>query len=139
CSWADELAKPANDYVDKNGIRITTEYDTNDEGKKVEVSLTQCVFDLGQVIGRPQITLVPRDTPKSVLEHTVSEHKKWSKFGKERGNNEGPDCDTATVGDSVVTARDKVRLSVAPVHNLCLISMRCTEREPIVEQNIKTE
>ncbi|KAH0825888.1 hypothetical protein J3R83DRAFT_7683, partial [Lanmaoa asiatica] len=102
CLWADKLTKPANNYVNKNGICITTKYNINDEGKKVEVSLTQCIFDLGQVIGCPQITLVPWDTPKSVLEHTVSEHKKWLKFGKERGNNEGPDCDMATVGDSVM-------------------------------------
>jgi len=42
-SWADdveveELELPkVEDYVDENGIRITTEYTINDEGKKVKV------------------------------------------------------------------------------------------------------
>ena len=40
-SWADdvdELAEPITDYIDENGIRVTTELALNDEGKKVKVS-----------------------------------------------------------------------------------------------------
>lgn len=43
-SWADdvdELAEPASDYIDENGIRITIEHVINDEGKKVKVSTLQ--------------------------------------------------------------------------------------------------
>ncbi|KAJ7869662.1 eukaryotic translation initiation factor 3 subunit G-domain-containing protein [Mycena leptocephala] len=76
-SWADELDEaehPKNeDYVDENGIRTTVEYTINENGKKV----------------------------KSVVDHTVAERLKWSKFGQEKGKASGPDRATTTVGENV--------------------------------------
>lgn len=115
-SWADdvdELAEPVADYIDENGIRITTEYAINDEGKKVKVSTTRIFIRVSELpIVYIQITRkIKRTLQKSVVEHTVAERKKWSKFGKERGNKEGPDRATTTVGENVVlklTAGNKV-------------------------------
>ncbi|KAF9220851.1 translation initiation factor 3, RNA-binding subunit [Gyrodon lividus] len=111
-SWADdvdELDQPkVEDYVDENGIRITIEYAINDEGKKVKITRK-----------------IKRMLQKSVVEHTVAERKKWPKFGQERGNKEGPDRATTTVGENValkLTAGNKT-----------------SEPEPTAEQNIKTE
>ena len=115
-SWADdvdELAEPVADYIDENGIRITTEYAINDEGKKVKVSTTRIFIRVSELpIVYIQITRkIKRTLQKSVVEHTVAERKKWLKFGKERGNKEGPDRATTTVGENVVlklTAGNKV-------------------------------
>jgi len=55
---------------------------------------------------------IKRTLQKSVVEHTVAERKKWAKFGKERGNKEGPDRATTTVGENValkISAGNKVR------------------------------
>jgi len=51
--------------------------------------------------------------------------KKWAKFGKERGNKEGPDRATTTVGENVV-----LKLTAGN---------KSAESEPSAEQNIKTE
>ncbi|KAG1888749.1 eukaryotic translation initiation factor 3 subunit G-domain-containing protein [Suillus subluteus] len=111
-SWADdvdELDQPKiEDYVDENGIRITTEYSINDEGKKVKITRK-----------------IKRTLQKSVVEHTVAERKKWAKFGKERGNKEGPDRATTTVGENVV-----LKISAGN---------KSSEPEVTPEQNIKTE
>jgi translation initiation factor 3 subunit G len=56
---------------------------------------------------------IKRTLQKSVVEHTVAERKKWAKFGKERGNKEGPDRATTTVGENValkISAGNKVCL-----------------------------
>lgn len=115
-SWADdvdELAEPIGDYTDENGIRVTTVYAINDEEKKVKVSITLFILVSGLPIVHIQITRkIKRTLQKSVVEHTVAERKKWAKFGKERGNKEGPDRATTTVGENVVlklTAGNKVR------------------------------
>jgi len=111
-SWADdvdELDQPkVEDYVDENGIRVTIEYTINDEGKKVKVTRK-----------------IKRTLQKSVVEHTVAERKKWSKFGKERGNKDGPDRATTTVGENVALKLTSGNKSSEP--------------EPSAEQNIKTE
>ncbi|KAG1766523.1 eukaryotic translation initiation factor 3 subunit G-domain-containing protein [Suillus placidus] len=111
-SWADdvdELDQPKiEDYVDENGIRVTTEYAINDEGKKVKI-----------------IRKIKRTLQKSVVEHTVAERKKWAKFGKERGNKEGPDRATTTVGENVA-----LKISAGN---------KSSEPEVTPEQNIKTE
>ncbi|KIJ12291.1 hypothetical protein PAXINDRAFT_163932 [Paxillus involutus ATCC 200175] len=111
-SWADDVDEldqtKGEDYVDENGIRITIEYAINDEGKKIKITRK-----------------IKRVLQKSVVEHTVAERKKWPKFGKERGNKEGPDRATTTVGENValkMTAGNKT-----------------TEVEPSAEQNIKIE
>ncbi|KAG8214818.1 eukaryotic translation initiation factor 3 subunit G-domain-containing protein [Butyriboletus roseoflavus] len=110
-SWADdvdELAEPIGDYVDENGIRTTIEYAINDEGKKVKITRK-----------------IKRTLQKSVVEHTVAERKKWAKFGKERGNKEGPDRATTTVGENVV-----LKLTAGN---------KSAESEPTAEQNVKAE
>ncbi|KAG5643549.1 hypothetical protein DXG03_000690 [Asterophora parasitica] len=87
-SWADdvdELEQPKNeDFVDENGIRTVIEYTLNDEGKKVKITRR-----------------IKRTLQKSIVEHNVAERKKWAKFGAERGNKEGPDRATTTVGENV--------------------------------------
>lgn len=115
-SWADdvdELAEPISDYIDENGVRTTIEYAINDEGKKVKVIITLFILVSELPIVYIQITRkIKRTLQKSVVEHTVAERKKWEKFGKERGNKEGPDRATTTVGENVVlklTAGNKVR------------------------------
>ncbi|KAG2139758.1 eukaryotic translation initiation factor 3 subunit G-domain-containing protein [Suillus clintonianus] len=111
-SWADdvdELDQPKiEDYVDENGLRVTTEYAINDEGKKVKITRK-----------------IKRTLQKSVVEHTVAERKKWAKFGKERGNKEGPDRATTTVGENVA-----LKISAGN---------KTSEPEVTPEQNIKTE
>ena len=115
-SWADDVdelaAEPVSDYIDENGIRVTIEYAINDEGKKVKVSITLIHVPESSIV-RIQITRkIKRTLQKSIVEHTVAERKKWAKFGKERGNKEGPDRATTTVGENVVlklTAGNKVR------------------------------
>ncbi|KIJ63864.1 hypothetical protein HYDPIDRAFT_29210 [Hydnomerulius pinastri MD-312] len=111
-SWADdvdELDQPkGEDYIDENGIRVTIEYTINDEGKKVKITRK-----------------IKRTLQKSIVEHTVAERKKWSKFGKERGNKEGPDRATTTVGENV-----SLKLSAGN---------KSSEPEPTAEQNVKTE
>ena len=115
-SWADDVdelaAEPVSDYIDENGIRVTIEYAVNDEGKKVKVSITLIHVSESPHV-RIQITRkIKRTLQKSIVEHTVAERKKWAKFGKERGNKEGPDRATTTVGENVVlklTAGNKVR------------------------------
>ncbi|KAH7882851.1 eukaryotic translation initiation factor 3 subunit G-domain-containing protein [Phlebopus sp. FC_14] len=111
-SWADdvdELDQPkVEDYIDENGIRIMIEYTVNEEGKKVKITRK-----------------IKRTLQKSVVEHTVAERKKWAKFGKERGNREGPDRATTTVGENV-----SLKLSAGN---------KTSEAEPSAEQNIKTE
>jgi hypothetical protein len=67
---------------------------------------------------------IKRVLQKSVVEHTVAERKKWPKFGKERGNKEGPDRATTTVGENValkMTAGNKVRFQ-----NFLLVLMPLT-------------
>jgi len=110
-SWADdveELTEPINDYIDENGNRVTIEYAINDEGKKVKITRK-----------------IKRTLQKSVVEHTVAERKKWAKFGKERGNKEGPDRATTTVGENVV-----LKLTAGN---------KSSESEPSAEQNVKAE
>ncbi|KAJ7218301.1 eukaryotic translation initiation factor 3 subunit G-domain-containing protein [Mycena rebaudengoi] len=82
-SWADEVDE-AEDFVDENGIRTTIEYTVNDDGKKVKITR------------RSRRTL-----QKSVVDHTVAERLKWSKFGQEKGKDRGPDRATTTVGENV--------------------------------------
>lgn len=115
-SWADDVdefaAEPVNDYIDENGIRVTIEYAINDEGKKVKVNNT--IIPVSELlIIHVQITRkIKRTLQKSIVEHAVAERKKWPKFGKEKGNKEGPDRATTTVGENVVlklTAGNKVR------------------------------
>ncbi|KIK79773.1 hypothetical protein PAXRUDRAFT_36356 [Paxillus rubicundulus Ve08.2h10] len=88
-SWADDVDEldqtKGEDYVDEHGVRITVEYAINDEGKKIKITRK-----------------IQRVLQKSVVEHTVAERKKWPKFGQERGNKEGPDRATTTVGENVV-------------------------------------
>ncbi|KAL4062671.1 eukaryotic translation initiation factor 3 subunit G-domain-containing protein [Scleroderma citrinum] len=112
-SWADdvdELDQPnkVEDYVDENGIRITVEYALNDEGKKVKITRK-----------------TKRTLQKSVVEHAVAERKKWAKFGKEKGNKEGPDHATTTVGESVT-----LKLSAGN---------KSSEPEPSASQALKAE
>ncbi|KAJ7886696.1 eukaryotic translation initiation factor 3 subunit G-domain-containing protein [Mycena leptocephala] len=87
-SWADELDEaehPKNeDYVDENGIRTTVEYTINENGKKVKITRR-----------------TKRVLQKSVVDHTVAERLKWSKFGQEKGKASGPDRATTTVGENV--------------------------------------
>jgi translation initiation factor 3 subunit G len=93
--------------VDENGIRVTIEYAINDEGKKVKVpfihpSLVRPLSFRILILFFIKITRkIKRTLQKSVVEHTVAERKKWAKFGKERGNKEGPDRATTTVGENV--------------------------------------
>ncbi|KAN0086042.1 Eukaryotic translation initiation factor 3 subunit G domain containing protein [Tylopilus felleus] len=111
-SWADDVdefaAEPVNDYIDENGIRVTIEYAINDEGKKVKITRK-----------------IKRTLQKSIVEHTVAERKKWPKFGKEKGNKEGPDRATTTVGENVV-----LKLTAGN---------KSAENEQTAEQNIKSE
>ncbi|KAH7919263.1 translation initiation factor 3, RNA-binding subunit, partial [Leucogyrophana mollusca] len=111
-SWADDVDEldhqKGEDYIDENGIRVTIEYAINDEGKKVKITRR-----------------IKRTLQKSVVEHTVAERKKWAKFGSERGNKEGPDRATTTVGENV-----SLKLSAGN---------KSSEPEPSAEQNIKTE
>lgn len=70
---------------------------------------------------------IKRTLQKSVVEHTVAERKKWAKFGKERGNKEGPDRATTTVGENVVlklTAGNKVRPNPPPFIDLRYLTLR---------------
>lgn len=62
-----------------------------------------CSFDhLMSTNKTHQITRKTKRTlQKSVVEHAVAERKKWAKFGKEKGNKEGPDHATTTVGENV--------------------------------------
>ncbi|KAF8622983.1 hypothetical protein AX15_006581 [Amanita polypyramis BW_CC] len=87
-SWADDVDDldqgKVEDYVDENGVRTTVEYAINDDGKKVKITRR-----------------IKRVLQKSVVEHAVAERQKWAKFGKERGNNPGPDRATTTVGEEV--------------------------------------
>jgi len=87
-SWADdvdELDQPkGEDYVDENGIRTTVEYTVNDEGKKVKITRR-----------------IKRTLQKSIVDHTVAERQKWTKFGQEKGKARGPDRATTTVGENV--------------------------------------
>lgn len=115
-SWADDVdelaVEPIGDYVDENGIRTTTEYAINDEGKKVKVSITFIRICESPIVYIQITRKIKRTLQKSIVEHTVAERKKWAKFGKERGNKEGPDRATTTVGENVVlklTAGNKVR------------------------------
>ena len=73
----------------------------------------------------------------------MAERKKWAKFGKERGNKEGPDRATTTVGENVVlklTAGNKVCLisSLRPFF-LSPPTIQSSESEPSAEQNVKAE
>ncbi|KAG1732236.1 eukaryotic translation initiation factor 3 subunit G-domain-containing protein [Suillus paluster] len=86
----------------RNGIRVTTEYAINDEGKKVKITRK-----------------IKRTLQKSV------NARKWAKFGKERGNKEGPDRATTTVGENVA-----LKISAGN---------KSSEPEVTPEQNIKTE
>ncbi|KAJ7484626.1 eukaryotic translation initiation factor 3 subunit G-domain-containing protein [Mycena latifolia] len=87
-SWADdvdEAEQPKNeDYVDADGIRVTIEYTVNEDGKKVKITRRS-----------------KRTLQKSVVDHTVAERLKWSKFGQEEGKPRGPDRATTTVGENV--------------------------------------
>lgn len=68
-----------------------------------------------------------RTLQKSVVERAVAERKKWAKFGKEKGNKEGPDHATTTVGENVtlkISAGNKV------IPQLCRKTAR--NRHPIV-------
>ncbi|KAG6332105.1 hypothetical protein ID866_6985, partial [Astraeus odoratus] len=118
-SWADdvdELDQPSKveDYIDENGIRVTVEYAINDEGKKVKVCLSfSCCGP------------IKRTLQKAVVEHVVAERKKWAKFGQERGNKDGPDNATTTVGENVT-------LKLSPGN-------KSSEPEPSAEQSLKTE
>ncbi|KAI6012094.1 eukaryotic translation initiation factor 3 subunit G-domain-containing protein [Pisolithus microcarpus] len=112
-SWADdvdELDQPSKieDYVDETGIRVTVEFAINDEGKKVKITRK-----------------TKRTLQKSVVEHAVAERKKWPKFGRERGNKEGPDHSTTTVGENVT-----LKLSAGN---------KSSEPEPSAEQTLKAE
>jgi len=84
------------------------EYAINDDGKKVKITRK-----------------IKRTLQKSVVEHNVAERKKWSKFGKERGNNAGPDRATTTVGENV-----SLKLSAGN---------KSTEPEQTAEQSLKNE
>jgi translation initiation factor 3 subunit G len=58
---------------------------------------------------------------KSVVDHTVAERLKWSKFGQEKGKASGPDRATTTVGENValkISAGNKVRSALAFEVNL---------------------
>ncbi|KIY43308.1 translation initiation factor 3, RNA-binding subunit [Fistulina hepatica ATCC 64428] len=90
-SWADDVdeldspqSKPQ-EIIDENGVRTTIEYTTNEEGKKVKITR------------RTRRTL-----QKQVVDHVVAERKKWPKFGLEKGNKDGPDRATTTVGEAVM-------------------------------------
>ena len=72
------------DSVDENGIRTTVEYILNDEGRKVKVTRR-----------------TKRTLQKSVVDHTVAERQKWSKFGAEKGHPAGPDRATTTIAENV--------------------------------------
>ncbi|KIL58257.1 hypothetical protein M378DRAFT_15687 [Amanita muscaria Koide BX008] len=111
-SWADDVDDldqgKVEDYVDENGIRTTVEYAINDEGKKVKVTRR-----------------IKRVLQKSVVEHTVAERQKWTKFGQEKGNKPGPDRATTTVGEELL-----LKLSQGNKAN---------EPEPTPEDNAKKE
>ncbi|KAJ8595059.1 translation initiation factor eIF3g [Rhizopogon salebrosus TDB-379] len=135
-SWADDVDEFGEqpkivDYVDENGIRVTIEYAINDEGKKVKVPFIHL-----PLVRPPSLRIltlffikitrkIKRTLQKSVVEHTVAERKKWAKFGKERGNKEGPDRATTTVGENVA-----LKLSAGN---------KTSEPEATPEQNMKTE
>ncbi|OCH88517.1 translation initiation factor 3 RNA-binding subunit [Obba rivulosa] len=108
-SWADdvdELEQPnkGEDFVDENGIRTTIEYTLNDEGKKITRK-------------------IKRVLQKEIVDHTVAEHKSWTKFGQEKGSKPGPDRATTTVGENVW-----LKLSAGN---------KSSEPEPSAEQTMK--
>ncbi|EIW77425.1 translation initiation factor eIF3g [Coniophora puteana RWD-64-598 SS2] len=111
-SWADDVddqiaeQPKIENYIDENGVRITVEYSVNDDGKKVKITRK-----------------TKRVLQKAVVEHAVAERKKWAKFGQERGNKDGPDPATTTVGENVY-----LKLSAGNKSN---------EPEPTPEQSIK--
>ncbi|KAI6098626.1 eukaryotic translation initiation factor 3 subunit G-domain-containing protein [Pisolithus croceorrhizus] len=110
-SWADdvdELDQPSKveDYVDESGIRVTVELAINDEGKKL-TRKTKCTLQ------------------KLVVKHAVVEREKWPKFGQERGNKEGPDHSTTTVGENVTLKSSAGNKSSQP--------------KPSAEQTLKAE
>ncbi|KAF9284355.1 translation initiation factor eIF3 subunit g [Mortierella alpina] len=85
-NWADEVdgEDQPQTFTDANGITTTIEYKTNDDGKKVKVTR------------RTQKKLI-----HDVVNKAVAARKKWSKFGKEKGNRPGPDPATTNVGDNI--------------------------------------
>ena len=62
---------------------------------------------VGQITRR-----IKRTLQKSVVDHAVAERQKWAKFGQEKGNKQGPDRATTTVGEDVtlkLSVGNKVR------------------------------
>ncbi|KAJ6610999.1 translation initiation factor eIF3g [Mycena sp. CBHHK59/15] len=112
-SWADdvdEAEQPKNeDFVDENGIRTTIEYTVNEDGKKVKITRRS-----------------KRTLQKSVVDHTVAERLKWAKFGQEKGNAQGPDRATTTVGENVA-----LKISAGNKHG--------NEPDKVEEESTKTK
>ncbi|KAJ7114537.1 eukaryotic translation initiation factor 3 subunit G-domain-containing protein [Mycena crocata] len=84
-SWAEEVdeadSQPKNkEYIDENGIRISIEYTVNADGKQVKIT---------------------RRTKPTLVNHSVADRLKWTKFGQENGKARGPDRATTTMGDDI--------------------------------------
>ena len=91
--------------VEADGVRTVVEYTTNEEGKKIKVSLGPLRFFLHPVklISRyGQITRrIKRTLTKSAVNPVIAARKNWEKFGADKGKPVGPDRATTTVGENV--------------------------------------
>lgn len=71
-------------FTDADGNKVVVEYKENEAGQRVKITR------------RIKTTLKREKVNKA-----VAEHKRWAKFGDERGHLPGPDVATTTVGEKV--------------------------------------